>query len=448
MFLSVFSMEPEFISKIDIDILSTYIMFFFASIVLSFLVQRDENWFRLEVLFLLGFGIVHFQWIIMIALSGISISSFEYISEESSIYINYGAWLSTIGILAWFMGYSWKKTQPKNKRIEYYINNDILFWISTLLFILFILTAGSNFLSGGVYKGEGGSSVGEGNSVYLQLMFSISILVLSTATILKNKPKSKVLKWLLTLDKKYIILAGAYILVFTLAGDRGAGLQVGMTFLIIFGSIIKPIKLKSFIIIVIFGALISTLIGLSRSSGSGVLSSSVSNLNFSSNYDATLVLANSARTLHIALANVPTEHDYFMGGLWSGNLLAVIPMAQSTYLKFTESEDYELASSGYITFLVFGSNPPSGEGTSLIADIYLNFGAIGTIFFMYLLGRFIKKLQNELNLRKNFYWIITAGIMASTVFYMGRGGIFEAVRPILWGLLLAVIFIKTRKVIQ
>ena len=46
------------------------------------------------------------------------------------------------------------------------------------------MIAGSNFLSGGVYKGQGGGSSGAGISVYFQLFLGISILVLTAIVIL------------------------------------------------------------------------------------------------------------------------------------------------------------------------------------------------------------------------------------------------------------------------
>jgi oligosaccharide repeat unit polymerase len=232
------------------------------------------------------------------------------------------------------------------------------------------------------------------------------------------------------------------------AGDRGTGLSIMMTFLIIFGCFVKEINLKQFIVIATIGAFILTLIGIGRTSDSGgVLSSGIGSVSFASNYDVTLDLANSSRTLYMALSNVPSEHDYFFGKLWLGDLLASTPFAQGIYLEFSNDKSYEINSSAYITFITFGPNSTTGEGSTLIADIYLNFGVIGVIVSMFLLGLFLRKLQNELYLQQNFYWVITAGIMASYVFYMSRGGLLEGIRPILWGLILTIFFIKSKRII-
>jgi oligosaccharide repeat unit polymerase len=451
MLVILFIFMPDFKSEISTENLSLSLSFFFTTAFIHFLTQKDKNWFRMDVLFLLGFVIVHFQWAIMLAFSNIDLGYLNFIKYGSVDlkYINYGTWLSTVGIIAWFLGHAWIPIKKKNN-VLYKIKYKKLLWVSVVLFVLFLMLAGSSFLSGGIYKGHGGSSAGAGISVYFQLLFGISILVLTTVVILnsKDKPNTKLITWFLKLDKKYLLLSGIYVLLFLSIGDRGAGMQVAFTFLVTFGAIVRPISFKQFSAIIIVGAIILTLIGLGRSvdSGENILVAGANKVEFTSNYDVTMELANSARTLYSALENVPNHHDYFFGKLWLGKFLAVIPMSQNIYLQLSNDKSYELGSAGYITYLRFGVNPYSGEGTSLIADIYLNFGLIGVIFFMFILGLFMKKLQNELNIQKKIYWIIAAGIFASIAFYMGRGNLFGGLRPIVWGLILVVIFVKYKKV--
>jgi oligosaccharide repeat unit polymerase len=446
----LFLFKPLFKSTIDVATLIVYISFFFAAVFVHFISIKDKNWFRLDVLFLLGFGIVHFQWVVMISISDIIP---EYLSRKflDANYINYGTWISTVGILSWFIGYSW--LQPKRKNIvEYRFHYKKLFWFTAMLFILFVLTAGSKFLSGGAYKGEGGNSAGEGISTYFQLLMGISILVLTVIVILnkKNKLKSSAILWLFKLDKKYIILSVSYVLLFLSVGDRGAPMQIVFAFLVLFGSLVRPIVFKEFIVIIIAGAIVLTLVGLGRSveTDENILIAGTNEAEFSSNYDATMELANSARILYIALDNVPEHHSYFWGKLWLVRVLALVPLAQKIYLKISDDKLYKMSSSLYITYLRYGLNPFSGEGTALIADIYLNFGLIGVMFFMLLLGLFFKKVQNELGLQRSFYWLITAAALASVAFYIGRGSLFEGTRPMIWGLVLAILLVKRKKIIQ
>jgi oligosaccharide repeat unit polymerase len=450
MVATLFLFKPLFKSTIDNSSLILYISYFFAAVFIHFISQKDKNWFRLDVIFLLGFGIVHFQWAVMISLSEITpkymLYNFRLLDSD---YINYGTWLSTVGILSWLLGYSWFKA-PEKYIVKYRFQYKKLFWVTTLFFILFALTAGSKYLSGDVYKGVGGSSAGEGISVYFHLIASIAILVLTVVVILNKNDKGKTKKtifWFLKLDKKYLVLSATYILFFLAVGDRGAAIFVVSTFLVMFGSLVRPIVLKECIVITIVGAIVLTLIGLGRTveTDENILVAGAEMAEFSSNYDITLELSNSARTLYYVLYDVPEHHNYFLGELWIGKMLTVIPFAQSQYLKFTDAKNYELGSAAYITYLRFGLYPPMGEGTTLIADIYLNFGLIGVMFFMLLLGLIYKKGQNELGRQRSFYWIIFAALLASGAFYLGRGGLFDGLRTIVWGLFLAVVFVKQKK---
>jgi oligosaccharide repeat unit polymerase len=444
----LFLYKPLFKSTIDISNLIIYISCFFGAVFIHLISQKDKNWFRMDIIFLLGFGVVHFQWAIMIALSEIRPQYLLHnIRILDSSYINFGTWLSTVGALSWFIGYSWLLSKGK-KIIEFNFQYKKLFWFTVMSFILFVMTAGSKFLSGAVYKGQGGGTAGEGISVYFQVLMSISILVLTAVVVLgkKNKFKSNALLWFANLDKKYLVLAGSYVLLFLSIGDRGIPMQIVISFLVLFGALVRPIVFKEFIVIIVVGAIVLTLVGLGRSveSDENILVAGSNEAEFTSNYDATIELANSARTLYIALYDVPDHHNYFWGKLWLGKLLTVFPLAQSQYLKFTNDKPYELGSGKYITYLRFGLYPPSGEGTSLIADIYLNFGLMGVIFFMLLLGLVFKKGQNELQLQRSFYWIIFAALLASGALYMGRGGLFGGLRTIVWGLILAMVFVKRK----
>ncbi len=209
----------------------------------------------------------------------------------------------------------------------------------------------------------------------------------------------------------------------------------------------RPINFFELTTSVIIGAVLMTIISLGRSetSGLGILNAGAEKFEYSSGYDTTLELANSVRTLYKTLTVVPENQEFFYGSLWAGDLLAPLPFSQSLYLNLTGIPGYKISSTGYITYLTFGKNPSSGEGTTLIADIYLNFALFGVIIFMFLLGIFFKKTSNELVLQNNFKWLIVAAIMASFSLYFSRSGLFIMLRPIIWSIILAFLFVKKYK---
>jgi oligosaccharide repeat unit polymerase len=445
--------EPDFKSIPNSNLLNMYLIIFFIATFLHFFFNKNENWFRIDVIFLLGFSIVHFQWALMYSIDGITPNdySFFWATTNYTKYINYGTWLSTVGIIAWFLGFNTlKKVYIQNEKTNYYkLNYKIFFYFTLFAFIMFLLTAGQEYLSGAIYKGEGKSATGAGISVYFQLLFSFSIIILCTLTIfnmLQNK-NSTYIQLIKNIDKKVLLLFISTIFIYLYVGDRGGALQPIIASLILYGTFIKPISKKQFFLIIFFGALLMTIIGIGRAqkSNDSILSAGLNKVEFTSNYDFTLELANSARTLYKSLSNIPEKHDYFYGKLWISQLLANIPLGQVIYLNLSGDEIYELDSASYITYTTRGKFSISGEGTSLIADIYLNFGIYGVIIFMFLFGIFFKKIVNEFELKSSLYWIITGAILASYAFYLGRGGLLYPLRPILWSILLVFIFIKRKE---
>jgi oligosaccharide repeat unit polymerase len=447
--LALFFVKPEFESVTDPELLVIYIFVFFITTFTHLLSEKDnKNWFRLDVMFLLGYSIVHFQWPIMFSISGIYPEKFAKVSM-SSFYVNYGTWLAAVGAASWCLGHSLLAIKTISRGIGYSFDYKKLLWLTVVLNALFLSTAGSDYLSGGVYKGSGGSAAGEGISAYFQLLLAIAILVITAIVILDNKNKFKFnsIIWLLSLDKKYLFLIISYILLFFSIGDRGASIQVIFAFLVLFGCLIRPITFIELIAMTVIGSLLLTIIGLGRSAkdGGNILSSGLDNFQMTSGYDITLELADSVRTLYNALSAVPQYHDYFYGKLWLDKVLSIVPFAQNIYLQLSEDVAHEMGSSAYITYLKFGLYPPSGEGTSLVADIFLNFGLIGVLVCLFLLGMFFKKLENELKLQQSYYWMVIAALLASMAFYLGRGSLFDPLRMIVWGLGLSAFFVKRRK---
>src|SRR5690625_4744757 len=127
-FLLVFS--PSRYEEMDhLYILSLSIVFII--LVVNFLRSHrryTSNWLRFDVMFLIGYGIVHFQ-IPFLASIGIEPSrpSFIWINKEV---INFATWMSLVSIILWMYGYSLNKNKMfvrektdrrKSFKINYYL---------------------------------------------------------------------------------------------------------------------------------------------------------------------------------------------------------------------------------------------------------------------------------------------------------------------------------------
>jgi hypothetical protein len=402
------------------------------------------NWCRIDAFFLLGFLIVHFQWPIMFSFNNIIPDNLSRIWIDSD-YVNYGTWISTIGGISWLLGYSLPQKASRKRNMSIRYDYSKLLYFTTALFFFFILTAGKAFLTGAKYI-EGDSNITGTIASYINILLSISLTLLTVFIVLENKKnyKNNLLKWILRLNKLYLALILSYILIFLAAGDRGGPIAIILTLLILIGAIIRPIRIKEFLILTIIGSIFMTLISIGRAIDSdlNIINSGYENLDIRSGYDITLELANSIRTLYMAISEVPSHYDYFYGELWSGNLLSVVPFAQSIYVTLTNIGNEYLGSAEFITYLTFGKNSHTGEGTTLIADIFLNFGAIGVVILMFLFGYFVKKANLNLLVASNINWIIIASIVGGFSLYFGRSSIFVILRPIFWSFPLVYVLIK------
>ena len=271
LFIALFLSEPDYQSSINAKQLLLYSSLFLLSIAIHFFsLRKEKNWFRLDVLFILGFGIVHFQWPIMVAFSEIYPERMLRAWSDSA-YMNYGTWLSTLGAIAWLYGYSLISLKTKTSSKKYNYDYIPVFWFTLMVYTMFLLTAGNAYLTGKIYKGYGYGRIGETLGAYFSLLTLISMLVLTTFVIINKRInyKSNVMQWFIGSDKKYLIMAGSYVFLHLAIGDRGGAIFLTFAFLVLFGQFVRPIKFKEFILIAICGAIILTLIGLGRSSDSG-----------------------------------------------------------------------------------------------------------------------------------------------------------------------------------
>ena len=449
----LFWMKPEAYEPINPNYIYLISVIFLCAVTLHFLTGERGNWLRIDLFFVLGFTIVHFQWPIMYSFSNILPEKYWDIFVDDYL-INFTTWLSALGGICFLTGYSLYK--PKKKKLPRVFDSNYnykkLLLFTAIVFALFLLFAGKNFLTGGIYKGEGGSQAGGGISKYIALLFQVGLTLTTGLIIYKNKCKYRgnLLKWFLGFNKLYLAVVVVYVVLFMLIGDRGGPLTLILTILLLVGSFVRKFKFHEVVIITMLGGIIMTLIGLGRSEASGldIFDAGSEKFEVSSGYDTTLELANSVRTLNATVAEVPDKHDYFYGALWVTQLLSPIPFAQSIYMDIMDLEWFEIDSSGYITYLVLGKYPTWGLGTSLIADIYVNFGLIGIVFFMFVLGLFIKRLSIELKNPSDYKWFIMAITIGGVSFYYSRSNYLMSFRDIIWGFLFFKLMVKTRKVIK
>jgi oligosaccharide repeat unit polymerase len=432
---------PDYKTEMVVFKLRLYIIILVLSLYYHATINLSLNWFRIDLIFLLGFSIVHFQWVWMISFTGIT-PDFFLRDPVNYYYITYGTWLSLIGILSWMFGYNMINTEVNTKKSEMNLNYNALLYFNFIILFLFLVFAGDSYLNGSVYKGLTNEKQLTGVSIYFYIILNLSSIVLLSASILKVTVKENLsfIKLFNMMDKKFIIFSMLYVFIFIYSGDRGGAIRYVFCFLILYGMFIQPISLKRFFLIIVLGSVVVSLLGIGRaiSDGGNILALGMANSELSSFSDSTIELANSARVLHYSLDHISSSEGYLYGKLWLGHVLALIPFAQSFYLEISGDLAYELTSAEYITYIIYGKNSINGAGSGLIAEFYLNFGFFGVLICSFLFGIFVKLSVNGLMVSKNSFWVASGAVLSSYVFYISRGGI--ELRPFLWSWLILVIF--------
>tara|TARA_B110000971_G_C19795250_1_gene401659 strand:+ start:100 stop:726 length:627 start_codon:yes stop_codon:yes gene_type:complete len=131
------------------------------------------------------------------------------------------------------------------------------------------------------------------------------------------------------------------------------------------------------------------------SSNEGVKSNNIFDKSFIG--ESTLELAKSIRTFNHTIYNVPNNYNYTYGYYQVRNLIAIIPGMSRLYLNvFSDGEKKFDGASNFVTFLIQGDSPKSGDGSSIIVDFYLDFGKLGVLFGMFFFGAFISKNENKI----------------------------------------------------
>lgn len=358
---------------------------------------KNNNRFSPIILFIVGFLIVFYQYYVDVVFGIKSPADIAFLSSDL---ILRSTILSSIGLFAFFLGATTTNnvTNRPHKTLHLNVVYDmkpirVLFVISAALWLIYNL---ESCLSG-TYSQEDLERRAGTMSNYSNILFMmsyLSLLAFSANNCRKIKNRS-----IAYFFKEIGVVPLVSILVFVLLtmnlGDRGPIITVLSS---LCGTLListnKHISWGQLVIGLTIVASFFTLIGLARG------------VNGESMYDkmrmvearpdetclpVTAELAASQQILQYAIENVPEKYDFFYGGFQLRQILAAIPFSSRVTSLFID-QDWRLRSSAFfMTYLIQGDFYAYGNGTSLIADLYLSFGIIGVIIGMLWLGRIMMK---------------------------------------------------------
>ncbi|WP_162417011.1 O-antigen polysaccharide polymerase Wzy [Cyclobacterium roseum] len=376
---------------------------------------------------------------------------FDFVWASSSV-INKSASISLIGFLAFQFGYFSSSNNfvghSKNKSflVKFYEKrgSDIILICTTYaLYFLFLFIDDS--YRGGSYQLE------EGIGGYFFLIFNImltAIICIKLLRIHNTFDSIDLISYINEIGLPVVIISFWHILFSLYIGDRGPVISYSLLLFGLFFFKYFNLRFIFLILIVIFGATFLTIVGKARrvQSNGGIIAKynevtsqeSLSNrFETSVPLEQTVELALSIRCLNHAILNVPSDFSFKYGFFQIKQLFSIIPGGSSFFLKLTDKGYIYDGSANYITYLIQGENPLYGDGTTVAADLYLDFGAVGVFAGMFVFGFLIYRGEFILfnNSKSLFYWLFIL-IYFSFSLYIARSSLLFNFKIVIIGYLI------------
>lgn len=448
-FLLVFSIGLYFISPEFFDIEFIFGLLGISGFALILFFTRKENlpslekrYFKHSFIFIIGYFIVFFQYHIDFLLGNVNKSVlFIWINEKIVLK---SLSLSVIGLISFIIGYLTlnssrvKSTDSIQKVGTWYL--VILACISLPLYFYF---ANPLYFLG--YYGI--VDLGQEAEYIIQLfqVFAFGALIQTSRNIRTEGKQFKNFYYYFIANNPLLNLCIClYLASVMFSGDRGPIIFFGLGY---YGCYLFVTKNRLNIIktigIVAIGAFIINLLGYVRATNltisyeNRIMQSLGENDRFetTSFLPQTQELARSIRTLHRAVDYFPGTHEFLYGRFQFQQLLSIVPFGNSiSNLLFSDNSEKYKGSAQFITWLAYGDHPPSGEGSSVIADFYIDFGVTAVVIGMFLVGlvmRYGELVLYNKSMPSLFSHCLMIGYLSDTI-YLSRSTFLIEFKVIIW----------------
>jgi len=398
------------------------------------------NIFRHSILFLLGFIIVHFQYLLEFAVTNEIVSPVDIWVDERQV--SKSLVISSFGLLFFCFGFdlykrnksyhlSYDKSQKEN------VNVSFLILLSYICFFGFLYTVDGQYLAGYYGRAEPGVAAAR-FQIILSLCISASIII---KVYYRRGNSIKLMEYVREIGSPLNLIILSYVSLVLFIGDRGPALSL---ILLYFGGFVFITKTKPRAIFIIFsiilGVFLMTVVRNYRGTDKMLPVSERLEIAFfdkESSYSKggveTDELAGSVRTLHYAVSNVPNNYDFQYGWYQIRQLLIVIP-GMASILDQINPTYIDKGSTKFITYLDQGSYITYGLGTSIIADFYIDLGLIGVILGMFLLGMVFSRMEIVAfsDSRSSLFFFVCMMIYLSKTIYLSRSTALFPLQEVVW----------------
>lgn len=452
-FLSVTTIQIQYVTYDDQQVSLTILAAVAYAYILHFTQQRvifgAINYFSFGVLFPFGYLIVYFQLAALDSFGFSVLSQFENFIWAGNHNIAKTISIAGLGIVAFFLGVSGRPSKfiVENGEVRYPKSLvQVLTYLSIFFYILFLSNSGSYIFGAYVSDGTWLAS-------YSAKLFNVSLfsaLGVELHRIFQSKKRYNILTYLGSFHRPLFILTAFHILFSIFVGDRAPVMTYSILLLSTF--FIKYYRLSFFkiVILLVFLSAFFTILGEARTR---VIGEGFAARVSSASQDAAapvwfddsvpgsdfIELALSVRTLAVSIRDVPQEFSYQNGMFQIQQIVSVIPGLQGIVNKvFYGGNNIFNGSANFITYLIHRRPVDYGDGSSVIADLYLDFGAVGVIVVMFLFGRFMSRIESDVftrNIKLDLRFLVFLSFIANSI-YLSRSTIMLEFSNILLSLCL------------
>lgn len=413
-----------------------------VSIGLHLFFTRQKNWLRIDTLFLLSLFIVNFQWPIMYAIFEY-VPPYGHVSRSIDTYGNQAVFYATISMICWSLGFFLIPRTKKKSQLNFIRGQKVLPPLLFVAIILFSALAGPKFFTRSIYTNgyvATGQTVGASAAYALDVLemlvrLSLSLLAYQTFVV---RQKISVLAMPTKSSVSLIFGILAFCIVLLIGGERGQVVSVILGVMVAQGKLGKPIRPVQFLVVVLTGFTLFTLLGILRS-GAPNISEALGRYGL---FAITQSLAQSVSTLTQAIGMSGTPEQPEVGQVWLSQILGVVPFLQSVAVNLFGMDAVQSNSALAITVYTFGPDAQTSLGTSFVADLYLAFGIPGVVLGSMAFGALSFRMDEYLSGRHGFYAFNIALIFASLIFYIGRSSALFQLKSIVWGAIAAKVLLK------
>ena len=430
----------------------------FGSILNCYCIKENNYYikgqhFRHSFVFLLGYIIVFYQYIIDYVL--------YYIEKPEDVpsliwydqtVVCQSLCLANVGLNSFLLGYLWvkkrynpyKHIRGSYKEVLEFPNLRYLLIACWLLIIAYIVIVDKSYLFNGYGKN---AHMGEmAYHIYIWIQGVLSAYIIVKSYVLKRERTVLDFKKYLVLFGGPLILSLIMVALILMSGRRTEALRFILLLLISYlymrGG--KMSLLKILIPAILVTTFFSLLLYI-RISNNTTLSDSLKILQQSSTISPiTQELAFNISSLHIALANVPSIYPHLLGLSTIVGVSALVPGLQPFLVKIVDVPVIFSNSTNLICYAALGEVRYYTLGTSLLADIYINFGVIGIVIFPIFLGVLIRKLEHITFTpqKPNIYFMGVSFCIYAQLIYFSRATLTAPLTSISYVLIILFLFSK------